>query len=118
MYTCRPDLREFRLAQTVTFAIDEINRSNRLLPNISIGYRIYDSCLSGLVSMKAAMAFMSGQDRTADYACSGQPAVQAIIGESESTPTIALTKTTGPFMIPVVRILSLFNSYKTHLNYA
>ncbi|XP_053356956.1 extracellular calcium-sensing receptor-like [Clarias gariepinus] len=101
--TCiRIDLREFRLAQTMMFAIDEINKSNTLLPNISLGYRIYDSCLSSLFSMKAAMAFMNGMDMTADDSCSGQPVVQAIIGESESTPTIALTRTTGPFLIPVV----------------
>ncbi|XP_053090928.1 extracellular calcium-sensing receptor-like [Pangasianodon hypophthalmus] len=97
----RIDLSEFRLAQTMTFAIDEINRSNNLLPNISLGYKIYDNCLSGLLSMKAAMSLMNGQDITAD-ACSGQAVVQAIIGESESTPTIALTKTTGPFNIPVI----------------
>ncbi|KAF5879937.1 extracellular calcium-sensing receptor-like [Clarias magur] len=48
------------------------------------------------------MALINGQDTTADNACSGQAAVQAIIGESESTSTIALTKTTGPFNIPVI----------------
>ncbi|XP_060733752.1 extracellular calcium-sensing receptor-like [Tachysurus vachellii] len=96
------DLGELRLAQTVTFAIDEINRNNGLLPNITVGYRIYDNCLSGLLSMKAAMAFMTGHDTTADDGCPGQAVVQAVIGESESTPTIALTKTTGPFQMPVV----------------
>ncbi|XP_060733740.1 extracellular calcium-sensing receptor-like [Tachysurus vachellii] len=109
-YTERPEplicirfnLRELRFAQTMTFVIDEINRSNRLLPNISIGYRIYDNCGSRLLSMKAAMALMNGQDMTADDGCSGQAAVQAIIGESESSPTIVLTKTTGPFQIPVI----------------
>ncbi|XP_034161199.2 extracellular calcium-sensing receptor-like [Pangasianodon hypophthalmus] len=98
----RFNLREFRLAQTITFAIEEINRSSRLLPNISLGYRIYDNCDSRLLSMKAAMALMNGMDIRADDTCSGQAVVQAIIGESESTPTIALTRTTGPFKIPVI----------------
>ncbi|XP_026783478.3 extracellular calcium-sensing receptor-like [Pangasianodon hypophthalmus] len=96
------NLREFRFAQTMTFVIEEINRSSSLLPNISIGYRIYDNCGSRLLSMKASMALMNGQDITADDACSGQAVVQAIIGESESSPTIVLTKTTGPFNIPVI----------------
>ncbi|KAM9481517.1 extracellular calcium-sensing receptor-like [Clarias gariepinus] len=96
------DLSEFRIAQTMMFAIDEINRSNTLLPNISIGYRIYDNCLSTLLSMKATMALMNGMDITANNACSGQAAVQAIIGESESTTTVSLAKTTGPFTIPVI----------------
>lgn len=86
----------------MVFVIEEINRSNNLLPNISIGYRIYDNCGSRLLSMKAAMALMNGQEITANGACSGQAVVQAIIGESESSPTIILTKTTGPFKIPVV----------------
>ncbi|KAK2847802.1 hypothetical protein Q7C36_009484 [Tachysurus vachellii] len=98
----RFNLRELRLAQTMTYAIDEINRSNTLLPNISIGYMIYDNCGSRMLSMKAAMALMNGQNMESDDSCSGQAVVQAIIGESESTPTIALTKTTGPFQIPVI----------------
>ncbi|KAM9481518.1 extracellular calcium-sensing receptor-like [Clarias gariepinus] len=96
------NLREFRFAQTMTFVIDEINRSSSLLPNISIGYRIYDNCGSRLLSMKAAMALMNGQDTTADDSCTGHAVVQAIIGESESSPTVVLTKTTGPFHIPVI----------------
>ncbi|KAF5892182.1 extracellular calcium-sensing receptor-like, partial [Clarias magur] len=50
----------------------------------------------------AAMALMNGKDRTAVDSCSEKALVQAIIGESESTPTIALTRTTGPFKIPVI----------------
>ncbi|XP_060780417.1 extracellular calcium-sensing receptor-like [Neoarius graeffei] len=98
----RINLRQLRFAQTMTFAIDEINKSNSLLPNISIGYRIYDNNRSYLLSMKAAMALMNGMDIKADGACSGQAVVQAIIGESDSSPTIALTRTMGPFKIPVI----------------
>lgn len=101
---CRINLRQLRFVQTMTFAIDEINKSNSLLPNISVGYRIYDNYLSGVLSMKAAMALMNGMDIIADGACSGQAVVQAIIGESDSSPTIALTRMTTPLMIPVVRI--------------
>ncbi|XP_007231601.4 extracellular calcium-sensing receptor-like isoform X1 [Astyanax mexicanus] len=98
----RLNLRELRFAQAMVFVIEEINRSNSLLPNVSIGYRIYDNCGSRFLSMKASMALMNGQELTAAEACSGQAGVQAIIGESESSPTIVLAKTTGPFHIPVI----------------
>ncbi|KAM3874678.1 extracellular calcium-sensing receptor-like [Diretmus argenteus] len=96
------NLREFRFAQTMIFAIEEINRSDFLLPNVSIGYRIYDNCGSTLSSIRAAMALMNGEEWTEEETCSGQSAVHAIIGESESSSTIVLSRTTGPFKIPVI----------------
>ncbi|XP_062241856.1 extracellular calcium-sensing receptor-like [Platichthys flesus] len=84
------------------FAIEEINESDVLLPNVSIGYRIYDNCGSTLSSMRAVMALMNGDDLTTGKSCSGQSAVHAIIGESESSSTIVLSRTTGPFKIPVI----------------
>ncbi|XP_070685102.1 extracellular calcium-sensing receptor-like [Pempheris klunzingeri] len=96
------NLREFRFAQTMIFAIEEINKSEFLLPNVSIGYRIYDNCGSTLSSMRAVMALMNGDEQTFGKSCSGQSSVHAIIGESESSSTIILARTTGPFKIPVI----------------
>uniref|UniRef100_A0A3B4VPN0 Olfactory receptor C family, g5 n=1 Tax=Seriola dumerili TaxID=41447 RepID=A0A3B4VPN0_SERDU len=100
--TCSVNLREFRFAQTMIFAIEEINKSDFLLPNVSIGYRIYDNCGSTLSSMRAVMALINGDEWTVGKSCSGQSAVHAIIGESESSSTIVLSRTTGPFQIPVI----------------
>ncbi|XP_036392617.1 extracellular calcium-sensing receptor-like [Megalops cyprinoides] len=96
------NLREFRFAQTMIFAIEEINKSSSLLPNVTIGYKIYDSCGSTLSSMRTAMALMNGQEQMEEKPCSGHAAVHAIIGESESSTTIAMARTTGPFHIPVI----------------
>lgn len=97
------NLREFRFAQTMIFAIEEINNSELLLPNVSIGYRIYDNCGSTLSSVRTAMALMNGDDWSSGRSCSHQSAVHAIIGESESSSTIVLSRIAGPFKIPVVR---------------
>uniref|UniRef100_A0A673MJ48 Extracellular calcium-sensing receptor-like n=1 Tax=Sinocyclocheilus rhinocerous TaxID=307959 RepID=A0A673MJ48_9TELE len=96
------NLREFRFAQTMIFAIEEINSKASLLPNISIGYQIFDSCGSTLASMRSSMALINGQELTAEHICSGKTAVKAIIGESESSSTIVLSRATGPFRIPVI----------------
>ncbi|XP_059420271.1 extracellular calcium-sensing receptor-like [Carassius carassius] len=95
-------LRDFRLAQIMMFAIEEINRSESLLPNVSIGYRIYDSCGSRLSTMSATMGLMNSQEFGVGYRCNGQSPLHAIIGESESTATVILSRTTGPFKIPVI----------------
>ncbi|XP_052438221.1 extracellular calcium-sensing receptor [Carassius gibelio] len=96
------NLREFRFAQTMIFAIEEINSKPSLLPNISIGYQIFDSCGSTLASMRSSVALINGQELTAEHICSGKTAVKAIIGESESSSTIVLSRITGPFRIPVI----------------
>ncbi|XP_030008325.1 extracellular calcium-sensing receptor-like [Sphaeramia orbicularis] len=101
--TCsRIPLRQFRFAQTMIFAIEEINKRDSLLPNVSIGYRIYDNCGSTLTSMRAVMGLMNGGEWAVTKSCSGQSAVHAIIGESESSLSIVLSRTTGPFEIPVI----------------
>ncbi|MEQ2293912.1 hypothetical protein AMECASPLE_038276, partial [Ameca splendens] len=69
---------------------------------MSIGYRIYDNCASTLSSMRAVMALMNGDELASGNSCSGQSAVHAIIGESESSSTIVLSRTAGPFQIPVI----------------
>ncbi|XP_067275514.1 extracellular calcium-sensing receptor-like [Pseudorasbora parva] len=96
------NLRDFRMAQIMIFAIEEINRSESLLPNVSIGYRIYDTCGSRLSAMSATMGLMNGPEFSAEYSCKGQSPIHAIIGETESSATVILSRTTGPFKIPVI----------------
>ncbi|XP_059420346.1 extracellular calcium-sensing receptor-like [Carassius carassius] len=96
------NLRDFRLAQIMIFAIEEINKSESLLPNVSIGYRIYDTCGSRLSSMSATMGLMNGPEFAAGETCNGQSSIHSIIGETESSATVILSRTTGPFKIPVI----------------
>uniref|UniRef100_A0A4W6C545 Olfactory receptor C family, h1 n=1 Tax=Lates calcarifer TaxID=8187 RepID=A0A4W6C545_LATCA len=60
----RINFREFRFAQTMIFAIEEINNSSTLLPNISVGYKVFDSCGSTLPSTRAVMGLINGEERT------------------------------------------------------
>uniref|UniRef100_A0A3Q3M5W6 Extracellular calcium-sensing receptor-like n=1 Tax=Mastacembelus armatus TaxID=205130 RepID=A0A3Q3M5W6_9TELE len=66
----RINFREFRFAQTMIFAIEEINNSSSLLPNISIGYKVFDTCGSTLPSTRAVMGAMNGHERTVGKTCS------------------------------------------------
>ncbi|XP_056622846.1 extracellular calcium-sensing receptor-like [Triplophysa dalaica] len=100
------NLRDFRMAQIMTFAIEEINRSETLLPNVSIGYRIYDTCGSRLSSMSANMAVMNGHEFESRNICNGQTPIHAIIGDTESSTTVYLSRTTGPYKIPVISPLA------------
>ncbi|XP_035984764.1 extracellular calcium-sensing receptor-like [Fundulus heteroclitus] len=95
----RINLREFRFLQTMIFAIEEINNSSILLPNVSIGYKAFDSCGSTLPSTHAVMGLINGEDKTWSKNCSS---VHAIIGASESSSTIAMQQISGVFQIPMI----------------
>ncbi|KAI7790182.1 putative extracellular calcium-sensing receptor [Triplophysa rosa] len=97
------NLREFKFAQTVIFAIEEINNSTQLLPGVTLGYKIYDACGSVSQTVLSGMALMNGYEETLhDESCSKPPFVHAIVGESSSSPTIGMASLVGPFNIPVV----------------
>uniref|UniRef100_A0A672Q086 Extracellular calcium-sensing receptor-like n=1 Tax=Sinocyclocheilus grahami TaxID=75366 RepID=A0A672Q086_SINGR len=97
------NLREFKFVQTLIFAIEEINNSTQLLPGVSLGYKIYDSCGSIAQAIFSGMALMNGYEETlSDTSCSRPLAVHAIVGESNSSPTIGLASLVGPFSIPVI----------------
>ncbi|XP_047450491.1 extracellular calcium-sensing receptor-like [Mugil cephalus] len=98
------DILGFRQAQTMAFAIDEINRNPNLLPNVTLGYSLYDNCLSLGVGFRAAMSLTSGQEEKIilDEKCVGNPPVIGIIGESSSTRSIAISTVLGLYRVPMV----------------
>ena len=47
------------LAEAMVFAISEINKNPYLLPNITLGYDIYDTCLNKRLAMRSALEFVN-----------------------------------------------------------
>lgn len=97
----RLDPGELQYAYTMMFAIEEINNSSELLPGVTLGYRIFDSCPSIPLSIRASLNLMNGYD-SGKGSCDKLSTVHAVIGETTSTSTIGIARTMGPFHIPVV----------------
>ncbi|XP_078266029.1 extracellular calcium-sensing receptor-like [Rhinoraja longicauda] len=97
----------FRLLLTMVFAIEEVNRSERVLPNMTLGYRIHDDCDSPKIATQVALALLNGQQETyVDQACDGALNVSGIVGGAGSSVSIAVARTIGPFKIPLVSYFS------------
>uniref|UniRef100_A0A667X2E1 G-protein coupled receptors family 3 profile domain-containing protein n=1 Tax=Myripristis murdjan TaxID=586833 RepID=A0A667X2E1_9TELE len=94
----------FRQFQTMAFAIDEINRNSNLLPNVTLGYSLYDSCGTLGDAFRAALSMLSGQGDQflLDNNCIGPPPVLGIVGESSSTRSIAISAVLGLYRVPMV----------------
>ncbi|XP_070825802.1 extracellular calcium-sensing receptor-like [Chaetodon trifascialis] len=98
------DVVGFRRAQTMAFAIDEINRNSNLLPNVTLGYSLYDHCVKLGIGFRAALLLASGQEEQfiADNTCVGAPPVLGIVGDSSSTHSIAISTVYGLYRVPMV----------------
>ncbi|XP_073350568.1 extracellular calcium-sensing receptor-like [Pagrus major] len=96
------NFREFKFAQAVIFAVNEINNNPDMLPDFKLGYKIYDNC--GTIDiLRAALALASGvKGEVSHNNCTKTETVQAILGHSGSRPTIAFAPVVGRFQIPVV----------------
>ncbi|XP_042195131.1 extracellular calcium-sensing receptor-like [Callorhinchus milii] len=101
------NFRAFRLVNTMMFAIEEINQNPALLPDITLGYKIYDDCGSSNIATKVALSLVNGQGATEDdHNCEGPPNVPAVVGVAGSSESIAVARSIGPFRIPMVSYLS------------
>ncbi|KAM9853207.1 extracellular calcium-sensing receptor-like [Aulostomus maculatus] len=94
----------FRHAMTMAFAIDEINRNTKLLPNLTLGYSIYDNCGALVIGFSGALSLAGGREEQfhLQHNCSGTPPVLAIVGDSYSTFSIAESNLLGLYKMPMV----------------
>ena len=112
MSLCSINTRGLRFSRAMVFAIEQINNSTELLPGIKLGYEIYDSCASVSVAVHVAFQLSGGLDpvfNTGDK-CSKSGMVMAVVGASESTPSISMSRIIGPFNIPQVNIKNLLQT--------
>uniref|UniRef100_G3P7U3 G-protein coupled receptors family 3 profile domain-containing protein n=1 Tax=Gasterosteus aculeatus aculeatus TaxID=481459 RepID=G3P7U3_GASAC len=103
--TCHSfDVLGFRQAQTMVFAIDEINRNPDLLPRVTLGYSLYDNCVKLGIGFRAALSLASGREEQfiLEDNCVGTPPVLGIVGDSSSTRSIAISTVLGLYRVPMV----------------
>ncbi|XP_077118684.1 extracellular calcium-sensing receptor-like [Ranitomeya variabilis] len=97
----------FQQLQALLFAVEEINRNENFLPNITLGFHWYDSC--GIISLNiAAMLQVLSGDKIAipNYRCLHNVPLSGFIGSSSSTLSIAVAHILGLYKYPQVSYYS------------
>ncbi|XP_059807603.1 taste receptor type 1 member 2-like [Hypanus sabinus] len=95
--------------QAMRYAIEEINNSTELLPGVTLGYDVADSCLE-VVDVQAMFRFLSAKEGTEveilNNYTSYQPRVIAVIGPPTTDTAIIIARVLGFFLIPQISYLA------------
>ncbi|XP_026150461.1 extracellular calcium-sensing receptor-like [Mastacembelus armatus] len=110
------DLRAFQWSQVMIFSIEEINKDPALLPNISLGYKILNSCSSPTNTLRAALT-LAGRPEETESTLPCPPAISALIAESGSSQSLVVAGMLGPFQVPIVSYFSTCACLSNRLEY-
>lgn len=94
------------------FAIEEINSSPALLPNMTLGYRIFDTCNTVSKALEATLSFVAQNkidSLNLDEFCNCSehiPSTIAVVGATGSGISTAVANLLGLFYIPQVHVPS------------
>ncbi|KAJ1121159.1 hypothetical protein NDU88_009286 [Pleurodeles waltl] len=96
-------IRYYRDVLGMVYAIEEINQTPSFLPNITLGFQIFDSCLSEVRAIRGTLELLSGRNSLIPgYRSPHHPALAGIIGETMSSLTVPMARIMGPLHYPQV----------------
>ncbi|XP_018107033.1 extracellular calcium-sensing receptor [Xenopus laevis] len=85
------------------FAVQEINQDPELLPNTTLGYQIFDTCIALRRAAEGALWMLSGEQYiTPNYCCVNGAPLAGIIGDSGSTRSILMAQILGLKQYPLI----------------
>ncbi|XP_054650565.1 extracellular calcium-sensing receptor-like [Dunckerocampus dactyliophorus] len=82
------------------FAVEEINANSTLLPEVTLGYHILDSCVGHPWALQAALSLTAGDTNHCVQSAS------LLIGPASSTSSLTVSKMLGPLSVPIISYLS------------
>ncbi|XP_073484575.1 vomeronasal type-2 receptor 26-like [Aquarana catesbeiana] len=78
------------------YAIDTINQDPDILPNITLGFHLFDSWLEPRKGAQSVLQILSGPNGTfPNYSCKGQVKLAGVIGDQYSSTTIPIAQILG-----------------------
>ncbi|KAM5145614.1 vomeronasal type-2 receptor 26-like [Mantella aurantiaca] len=94
---------KYQTAFTLLFAIEEINKNKNLLPNISLGFHLYESYWNEAKTLDAYMRLLTGGGLlNPNYRCKSQGHLITVVGFASSILSVLVAETFGMFGYPQI----------------
>ncbi|XP_070810715.1 vomeronasal type-2 receptor 26-like [Pituophis catenifer annectens] len=92
----------------LVFAMKEINEDSQILPNVTLGFNIYDSYYNARMTYRTTLDLLfKSQEFIPNYKCDSQKNLMAIIGGLDLLTSSHIAAITGFFKIPQLTYGSL-----------
>ncbi|XP_077187508.1 vomeronasal type-2 receptor 26-like [Paroedura picta] len=96
-----PVAKNYQQILALVFAVNEINKDPALLPNITLGFRIFEDTYFARMTYQAGLSFLStGGQMVPNYRCSRQQKLLSVIGSLYSRISMQMASLLGLFKIP------------------
>ncbi|XP_073402823.1 vomeronasal type-2 receptor 1-like [Dendrobates tinctorius] len=96
-------LESYQQIQAVKFAIQEINNNTSILPNLTLGYQVYDSCNVLHYDLEGALQVLTGfRTVIPNYRCLLDIPLSGVVGTAVSSNSLQLAYVLGLFRYPQI----------------
>ncbi|XP_029435613.1 extracellular calcium-sensing receptor-like [Rhinatrema bivittatum] len=100
-------LQNYQRMQALVFAVEEVNRDPDLLPNITLGFLVYDSCVTLQLALQGTLWTLTGRETPVpNFSCRGAAQLAGLIGDSGSTRSILMAQLLGLYKYPQISYFS------------
>ncbi|KAE8587834.1 hypothetical protein XENTR_v10022136 [Xenopus tropicalis] len=98
-----PSISYYQHYLAAIFAIEEINQNANILPNLTLGYRIYDACTSESRAAANTLSILTGRAASVpNYSCNDKGTLAAFVGHLLPTLTHVVSDMTKIYRFPQI----------------